>query len=149
MPPPSYTLYTPAGSFRAFAPLIAAEINHVDVSVETENMETIAHEKSPTGQVPLLERNHSNTSSTAKTASAASQKHKGDVIFTSASIARYIAGLRTDTYLMGSSWLEEASINQWVDWCGAELEVPSCLLFYPIAGFMTLNDPEMYVPFIL
>ena len=149
--PPSYTLYTPAGSFRAFAPLIAAEINHVNVTVETENVETIAQLKSPTGQLPILEfavkRNSSRSSST--TASLSSSSSEG-VIFSSAAIARYLAGVRTDTCLMGrGGFLEKAMINQWVDWCGAELELPSCILVYPLIGYMTIPDPEMYVGFVI
>jgi glutathione S-transferase len=118
--------------------LIAAEINHVEIIVETEDIERIAKEKSPTGQLPILEL--------LKTTSTTSTKSQG-VIFSSAAIARYIAGLRTDTNLMGdsSSFLERAAVNQWVDWCGAELELPSCLLVYPIVGYMTVTDPEMYV----
>ena len=52
---PAYTLYTPQGSFRAFAPLIAAEFNAIDVYVETKGLETIAGSKSPTGKLPVLE----------------------------------------------------------------------------------------------
>ena len=119
--PPSYTLYTPQGSFRAFAPLIAAEINQIDVTVETENIETVAQEKSPTGKVPLLETPQG-------------------VIFASSAIARYVAGLRTDTGLLGDSFQDRAAVDQWVDWCNAEIEVPACVLFYPVAGYMSVDD---------
>lgn len=85
----------------------------------------MAQEKSPTGKLPLLERNSN-----------------GEVIgFASSAIARYIAGLRTDTGLIGGSWQEKTVIDQWIDWCGAELELPACLLFYPLAGYMKV-DPE-------
>ncbi len=123
--PPSYTLYTPEGSFRAFAPLIAAEINHIDVTVETENIEAVAQAKSPTGKAPLLETPHG-------------------VLFASPAIARYIAGLRTDTGLLGNSFSERARVDQWVDWCSAQMELPACVLFYPLAGYMTV-DAEVYV----
>ena len=141
--PPSYTLYTPPGSFRAFAPLIAAELNHVQVIVETENVETIAQQKSPTGQLPILEFTANSNNTRSKSATRATSE---GVIFSSAAIARYIAGLRTDTYLMGKGgFLERAMINQWVDWCGAELELPSCILVYPVIGYMAIPNPEMYV----
>jgi glutathione S-transferase len=120
--PPSYTLYTPQGSFRAFAPLIAAEINQVDITVETENIEAVAQEKSPTGKAPLLET------------------PQGVVIFASSAIARYVAGIRTDTGLLGGSFQERAAVDQWVDWCNAEMELPACVLFYPVAGYMTVDE---------
>ena len=118
--PPSYILYTPAGSFRAFAPLIAAECNHIEVTVETEGIEAVAKAKSPVGKAPLLET------------------PKG-VIFSSPAIARYVAGIRTDTGLLGSSFQERAAVDNWIDWSSAELELPACVLFYPVAGFRTVN----------
>lgn len=121
MAPPSYILYTPAGSFRAFAPLIAAECNDIDVIVETEGVETAAKAKSPTGKAPLLET------------------PKG-VIFSSAAIARYIGGLRTDTGLLGNSFQERAAVDNWIDWSSAEVELPACVLFYPVAGYMTMDE---------
>lgn len=127
MPPPSYTLYTPAGSFRAFAPLVAAECNHIEVTVETEGVETAAKSNSPTGKAPFLESSSDNNN-----------KQDG-VIFASSAIARYLAGLRTDTGLLGSSFQDRAAIDNWIDWCGAEVELPACVLFYPIAGYMTVD----------
>lgn len=122
MPPPSYTLYTPAGSFRAFAPLIAAECNHIEVTVETEGVEAAAKSKSPTGKAPLLEITP-----------------KGGVIFASAAIARYLAGIRRDTGLLGSSFQERAAVDNWIDWSSAELELPACVLFYPVAGYIAVD----------
>lgn len=118
--PPSYTLYTPAGSFRAFAPLIAAECNHVDVTVETNGVEAAAKAKSPTGKAPLLETPQG-------------------VIFASPAIARYLAGIRTDTGLLGASFQERAAVDNWIDWNSAEVELPACILFYPVAGYMQVD----------
>lgn len=117
---PKYTLYAPAGSFRAFAPLIAAEYNGVDVDVVTDDIEAAVAAKSPTGKAPLLETSNG-------------------VIFSSQAMARYVAGIRRDTGLCGSSLQEQASVDAWMDWSAQDVELPSCVLFYPVAGYMPSN----------
>ena len=87
---PTYKLYAPEASFRAFAPLIAAEYNNVDVEVSTD---LSAAAKSPVGKLPLLEISD-NT-----------------VIFSSHAMARYLAAVRRDTGLMGQSLAEAAAIE--------------------------------------
>ena len=119
--PPTYTLYAPAGSFRAFAPLIAAEYNGVDIDVETEGIEAAVAAKSPTGKAPLLETPQG-------------------VIFSSQAMARFVAGLRRDTGLLGSSLLEQAAVDAWMDWTAQDVELPSCVWSYPVAGYMPAND---------
>jgi elongation factor 1-gamma len=117
---PVYKLYTPAGSFRAFAPLIAAEYNGVAVEVETEGLEA-AVAKSPTGKAPLMETPQG-------------------VIFSSQAMSRFIAGIRRDTGLLGNSLQEQAAVDSWMDWTRQEVELPSCVWFYPVAGYMPAND---------
>ena len=110
---PSYTLYAPEGSFRAFAALIAAEYNGIAVTVETD-LKDILH-KSPTGKAPILvvgEETH--------------------VIFSSHAIARYLAGIRRDTGLLGSSLPDMAAVDSWMDFCSHELELPACVWYYPV-----------------
>ena len=51
MPRPSYTLYAPEASFRAFPILIAAEYNGVQVDVNTDVTNSV---KSPVGKLPVL-----------------------------------------------------------------------------------------------
>lgn len=128
-PPPTYTLYTPQGSFRAFGPLIAAEINGISVHVVTDPkvVEKAAKQKCPTGQAPFLE-------------TTTCHDGKEVILFASSSIARYIGGLRTDTGLLGTSFQEKAAVNNWMDWAAAVLELPACLLFYPVAGFMKVDQ---------
>eukprot|EP00934_Nitzschia_sp_Nitz4_P006270 Nitzschia sp. Nitz4//scaffold5_size260463//55891//56654//NITZ4_000955-RA/size260463-augustus-gene-0.3-mRNA-1//1//CDS//3329555259//6260//frame0 len=118
---PTYTLYTPPGSFRAFAPLIAAEFNQISVQVETNDIEALAQTKSPTGKAPFLET------------------PQGSVLFTSHAIARYVAGIRSDTGLVGDTFEEKVAIDQWMDWTSSQVELPACVLFYPVAGFMKPN----------
>mmetsp|Transcript_90256 Transcript_90256/g.260229 ORF Transcript_90256/g.260229 Transcript_90256/m.260229 type:complete len:215 (-) Transcript_90256:622-1266(-) len=126
MPPPTYTLYTPPGSFRALAPLIAAECNAIDVQVVTENIEEVIAQKSPSGQAPILECSSSK-----------------EIVFGSSAMARYLAGLRSDTGLLPAGLVERACVDNWVDWCSAELEVPACVLFYPKVGLMPENAEAM------
>lgn len=117
--PPSYTLYTPEASFRAFATLIAAEYNAVVVDVVTDV--TAEDAKSPVGKLPVLET------------------PSGEKIFSCYAAARFIAGLRRDTGLTGSSPAEAALIDGWMDWASQELELPACVWFYPVAGYMPFN----------
>ena len=101
--------------------MICAEYNGINVQVVTSNLQDAVAMKSPTGKAPFLETPN------------------GQIIFSSHSIARYFAGIRRDTALLGRSYQEENSVNMWVDWCLQELELPACILFYPVAGYMTTN----------
>jgi elongation factor 1-gamma len=127
---PSYTLYVPEASFRAFAILIAAEINGVDITVKTHDLD-IGQSLSKTGKLPVLAwqddpPNGSNTQS----------------ISTSAAIARYIAALRTDTNLCGNgnALSQRAEIDSWLDWCITDLELPATVWFYPAVGYMAYHE---------
>jgi elongation factor 1-gamma len=113
-----YTLHTPAGSFRAFKILIAAEYNGVSIDVPTFDASAAAS-LSPTGKAPVL------------------QTSTGQVIFESNAIARYIAKLRRDTGLTGDgSIVEEASVDSWVDFSANNIELPASVWWYPAAGYM-------------
>lgn len=115
---PSYTLHTPAGSFRAFKILIAAEYNGIEIEIP-EFDASKATLLSPTGKAPVL------------------QTPSGDVLFESNSIAKYISKLRRDTGLVGNgSIVEEAMVDQWIDFCANKVELPSCVWWYPVAGYM-------------
>eukprot|EP00980_Cylindrotheca_fusiformis_P014172 scaffold3720_cov141-Cylindrotheca_fusiformis.AAC.11 len=120
---PSYKLYTPQGSFRAFSPLIAAQYNNIGVDVVTDNIEEAVRLKSPTGKAPFLEN--------VKT---------GEVIFSSHAIARYIGSLRQDGGLMGRDFHEVAKVNYWLDWCQQDVELTCCIIFYPVAGYIPKNE---------
>ena len=116
--PASYTLHAPAGSFRAFSALIAAEYNGVNVTVADWDAASVAA-MSPTGKAPVL-------------VLPGGQQ----TIFSSHAIARYIAGIRRDSGLTGSSLMEQASVDAWMDFASTELELPVCVWFYPTAGYM-------------
>jgi len=112
----SYTLYAPAGSFRAFKALIAAEYNGINVTV-AEFDASVVKSLSPTGKAPVLQT-------------------PNGVIFESNAIARFIAKIRRDTGLTGNGLYEEAAIDSWVDFAANELELPSSVWFYPALGYM-------------
>jgi len=120
----SYTLHTPAGNFRAFKALIAAEYNGITVDAPEFNAEKVAA-LSPSGKAPIL------------------VTPTGNVIFESNAIARYLAKIRRDTGLAGENVYEEASIDAWVEWSANELELPCCVWFYPVAGYMPFH-PDAY-----
>ena len=112
----SYTLYAPAGSFRAFKALIAAEYNGINVTV-AEFDASVVKSLSPTGKAPVLQT-------------------PNGVIFESNAIARFIAKIRRDTGLTGNGLYEEAAIDSWVDFAANELELPASVWFYPALGYM-------------
>jgi len=117
----SYTLHAPAGSFRAFKALIAAEYNGIDVTVADFDA-AVVKSLSPTGKAPVL------------------QTPTG-VIFESNAIARYLAKIRRDTGLTGNGIYEEAAIDSWVDFAANELELPASVWFYPALGYMPFQKP--------
>jgi elongation factor 1-gamma len=119
MPCPTYTLYVPEASFRAFAILIAAEYNGVTVSVNTDLANA---SKSPVRKLPILELND------------------GTCICSSQAATRYVANIRHDVGLMGHSATDAACIDAWMDWCTADVELPACVWFYPVAGYMPFQQ---------
>ena len=118
---PSYTFYAPEASFRAVATLIAAEYKEIDVTVSTD---LTAATKSPVGKLPLLEIDAT-----------------GEIIFSSHAAARYMASVRRDTGLLGRSPVEAAAVDAWMDFAAQDLELPACVWFYPLAGYMPFSQP--------
>ena len=93
-----YTLYTDAGNFRAFKALVAAEYNKVDIKIPEftlgkDNTKADFLAKSPQGKVPVLEAPN------------------GTPITESNAIARFIAKLRLDSELLGTTLLESAQVS--------------------------------------
>lgn len=128
MPRPTYTLYAPEAGFRAFATLIAAEYSGVTVAVDTTS--TAAAAGSPVNKLPVLQVHSGGTTSS---------------IFSSHAAARYMAGVCRDAGLTGpGSALDAAAVDAWMDWCNADVELPACLWFYPVAGYMAFQ-PAVYV----
>jgi elongation factor 1-gamma len=80
--------------------------------------------KNPLGKVPVLETSHG-------------------CIFESNAIARYVARLRQDSDLYGTSFFESAQVDQWIDFCANELEPTRSIWLFPLMGFMKF-DQEAY-----
>jgi len=120
------TLYTNPGNFRAFKILIAAEYNGVqinvpDFEVTKDNVTEEFLKKSPLGKVPVLETPQGS-------------------LFESNAIARYIARMRRDTELTGSSYFESGQVDSWIDFCSHDIELPVCMWIYPILGYVPANE---------
>ena len=121
----TYTLLDYAGDFRAFKAQIAARYSGITLeqpkfTVGVDNVTAEFLALSPAGKVPVLV-----TEDGALTQSNA--------------IARFLARHRNDTGLTGSSLLESAQVDQWIDWCLNELELPAVMWLFPIFGWMP-ND---------
>jgi len=60
-------------------------------------------------------------------------------LFESNAIARYVARLRADTQLMGSSFMEAGLVEQWIDYSATALDLPIANWVYPVLGYMPFN----------
>jgi elongation factor 1-gamma len=121
----SHTLFVEPGNFRAFKILIAAEYNGVSINIPefTANKSNTTPEFlkiSPMGKVPAM------------------QTPQGGLCESNA-IARYVARMRADTGLMGATFFESAEVDQWIDFCSHNIELPACIWFYPTLGYMEAN----------
>lgn len=121
MPPTSLcTLYTAAGSFRAFPALIAAEYSGIhNIKVETDLSEI--QQKSPTGKAPILVvvNEENNTTIT---------------VFGSFSVARFLSSPTTS--LLGNTPTQQSLVNSWMEFCAQEMELPASVWFYPVRIFV-------------
>lgn len=104
-------LYTDIGNFRSFKILIAAEYNSVDIEVpefkaKQDNITAEFQKKSPLGRVPVLET-------------------AAGTIFESNAIARYVARIRRDTELYGSTFFESGQVDSWIDFSANDIELVS------------------------
>lgn len=108
--------------YKAQKALVAAKFNGIvlnsakfDFQKDAKKPDFIA--KNPSGKVPYLETDMG-------------------VLFTSNSIAKYIARCRADTSLYGNSFDEEGAIDTWLEFCLHELEIPMMSLVYPVFGLL-------------
>jgi len=114
------TLHTSPGNFRAFKALIAAEYCGVDITISDDL--TQIGSLSPVGKAPVL------------------VTPKGN-IWESNAIARHVARIgKGDSGLNGQNMYEAAEIDGWIDFGSNELELPACVWWYPIAGYIPYNE---------
>ncbi|CAL9087004.1 unnamed protein product [Musa acuminata var. zebrina] len=107
----------------AFKALIAAEYSGVQVEL-AENFEMGVSNKTPEflkmnpiGKVPVLET-------------------PDGPVFESNAIARYVTRLKADNPLYGSSLIEYANIEQWIDFASMEVDANIARWLYPRLGYM-------------
>ncbi|XP_071733650.1 elongation factor 1-gamma-like [Rutidosis leptorrhynchoides] len=112
----------------AFKSLIAAEYAGVEVKW-ADNFEMGVSNKTPEflkmnpiGKVPVLET-------------------PDGPVFESNAIARYVARLKTDTALFGSSPIEYGQIEQWIDFASLEIDTNLLAWLRPRFGFATYLAP--------
>eukprot|EP01087_Luapelamoeba_hula_P002204 TRINITY_DN118_c0_g1_i1.p1 TRINITY_DN118_c0_g1~~TRINITY_DN118_c0_g1_i1.p1 ORF type:complete len:417 (-),score=89.03 TRINITY_DN118_c0_g1_i1:65-1315(-) len=119
----SLTLYTYPQNPRAWKAQIAAEYAGVKLNVPnfamgTENKSKEFLEKFPVGKVPALDAPEG-------------------PIFESGAIARYVA--RKGGKLFGSSEIENAQVDQWLDFATAEIDLPAAAWLLPIYEIVPEN----------
>lgn len=76
--------------------------------------------KSPLGKVPVLETPQG-------------------CLCEAAAIARFVARMRPDTNMYGSTFFEAGQVDQWIDFAKNELDLPVGMWIYPILGFIPTN----------
>ncbi|KAH8514805.1 hypothetical protein H0E87_007592 [Populus deltoides] len=121
-------LYAGKTNKNAYKTLIAAEYSGVDVKL-AENFEMGVTNKTPEflkmnpiGKVPVLET------------------PEGPV-FESNAIARYVTRLKADNHLYGSSLIEYARIEQWIDFAATEIDAGISKWLYPRLGYQPYLPP--------
>lgn len=118
--------YLEETAFKAHKALIAAKFNGVSVPAVKFDAAKVKPEVmacNPTGNVPFLETDMG-------------------CLFTSNSIARYVARSRADTPIYGKCFNDEGSIDTWLEFATHELEVPLFTWLYPTMGLMP-DEPEI------
>ncbi|KAJ4713755.1 elongation factor 1-gamma-like [Melia azedarach] len=112
----------------AFKTLITAEYSGVKVEL-VKNFEMGVSNKTseylkmnPIGKVPVLET-------------------PDGPIFESNAIARYVARLKADNPLLGSSLIDYAHIEQWIDFASLEIDTNILRWFIPRVGFAVYLPP--------
>jgi elongation factor 1-gamma len=64
-------------------------------------------------------------------------------VYESGAIMRYVARLRPDTGLLGSSFYQQSQVDQWIDYSGFELEPSRAAWLYPLWKITQFN-PKIY-----
>ncbi|XP_059452361.1 elongation factor 1-gamma-like [Corylus avellana] len=112
----------------AYKALIAAEYSGVNIEL-VKNFEMGVSNKTPEfqkmnpiGKVPVLET-------------------PDGPVFESNAIARYVTRLKADNPLFGSSLIECAHIEQWIDFASLEIDANILRWFIPRAGFAVYLPP--------
>ncbi|KAF1882501.1 hypothetical protein Lal_00039149 [Lupinus albus] len=121
-------LHAASTNKNTYKALIAAEYNGVQVQL-APNFEMGVSNKTPQflklnplGKVPVLET-------------------PDGPVFESNAIARYVARLKGDNSLLGSSLIEQAQVDQWIDFSSLEIDSNILKLLLPRVGFAPYLAP--------
>ncbi|CAH9117502.1 unnamed protein product [Cuscuta epithymum] len=116
------TLHSSATNKNAFKALIAAEYTGVKVELVKDFQMGVSNKTpeflkmNPIGKVPVLET-------------------PDGTVFESNAIARYVAKLKPDNHLFGSSLIDYAHVEQWNDFSATEIDTNTGRWLYPRLGF--------------
>jgi elongation factor 1-gamma len=120
-------LYSNLGGFRTNKILVAAHIVEAPIELVVVDHAKIKEpeflKKNPNGKIPVLET-------------------KEGTLFESNSILRYVARIKKDKGLYGTNEYQESQVDQWLDWCGLELEPPLLHLMLPIFGWTEFDKDQ-------
>ncbi len=122
-------IYTYPNSYRVQKALIAAQYVGVDIELPKfelgkDNKTEEFKRKNPLQKVPVLETPQGN-------------------IFESNAIVRYVARLRSDAGLLGGSSLEQAQVDQWIDFSQNEFEPARAAWLYQVLGYIPANPKSL------
>ncbi|XP_066329798.1 elongation factor 1-gamma 2-like [Miscanthus floridulus] len=115
-------LHAGSGNKNAFKTLIAAEYSGVKVELAKDFQMGVSNKTpqflkmNPIGKVPVLET-------------------PDGAVFESNAIARYVTRLKADNPLYGSSLIDYAHIEQWMDFATTEVDANTGKWLYPRMGF--------------
>jgi elongation factor 1-gamma len=121
------TIHTYPGNYRVHKALIAAQYNNIKINVpagfeiDKDNQTKEFESKFPVKKVPAMDTPFG-------------------PLAESGAILRYIARLRPDTGLLGSSFYLQALVDQWIDYCGFEIEPSRATWLYPIWKIHEFNQ---------
>lgn len=115
-------LHAGDGNKNAFKALITAEYSNIKVELVKDFVMGVTNKSpeflqmNPIGKVPVLETTEG-------------------PLFESNSIARYVARLKTNNPLYGSSLFEYAHVEQWIDFATTEIDPHIAMWLYPRLGY--------------
>ncbi|XP_023928403.2 elongation factor 1-gamma 2 [Quercus suber] len=121
-------LHAGCANKNAFKALIAAEYSGVEVELVKDFEMGVSNKTpeflkmNPIGKVPVLET-------------------PDGPVFESNAIARYVTRVKADNPLYGSSLIEYAHIEQWIDFASMEIDANISRWLYPRCGFMVYLPP--------
>jgi elongation factor 1-gamma len=122
-------LHSGSGNKNAYKALIAAEYCGINVEL-AKNFEMGVSNKTPEfikmnplGKVPVLET-------------------PDGAVFESNAIARYVARSKGDNVLYGSSLIDYAHVEQWMDFAATEVDTNLARWLYPRLGYMPYIAPS-------